>query len=113
MRPPPIGGAVMPGSTPAGGQITPFDCESLSLNALPVVSFERGVLLSGGHVFSAGGWMGDGAAPGRSDCARAAGADAAAMDEAAITAATIAIYMVGFLFRMRCSRRSGLSLTRR
>jgi hypothetical protein len=26
--PPPTGGAAIPGSTPAGGQMMPFDCES-------------------------------------------------------------------------------------
>jgi hypothetical protein len=36
----------MPGSIPAGGQITPFDWESWSLEALlPVVSFEERPLL--------------------------------------------------------------------
>ena len=36
---PPIGGTEMPGSMPAGGQITPLDCDNSSLKlALPVVS---------------------------------------------------------------------------
>src|ERR1700745_812126 len=52
VRPPPTGGMEIPGSTPAGGQITPLDCESWSLKGrLPLVSFERGAPLpiSGGH----------------------------------------------------------------
>jgi hypothetical protein len=37
--PPPTGGAAIPGSIPAGGQMMPFDCDSWSLSgALPVVS---------------------------------------------------------------------------
>jgi hypothetical protein len=37
--PPPTGGAAIPGSTPAGGQMIPFDCDSWSLSeAPPVVS---------------------------------------------------------------------------
>jgi hypothetical protein len=41
--PPATGGLAMPGSTPAGGQITPLDCDSSWLRfALPVVSLERG-----------------------------------------------------------------------
>jgi hypothetical protein len=39
ITPPPVGGAAMPGSIPAGGQITPFERDSASLRlALPVVS---------------------------------------------------------------------------
>jgi hypothetical protein len=39
ITPPPTAGAEMPGSTPAGGQITPFERDSWSLRlALPVVS---------------------------------------------------------------------------
>jgi len=52
--PPPLGGTEMPGSTPAGGQITPLDWESWSLNVrLPVVSFEAPLflLVLGGHEF--------------------------------------------------------------
>jgi hypothetical protein len=65
----------MPGSTPAGGHITPFDSESCSLKLrLPVVSGDRGVVLptSGEHSLRAGGET-DGGAAGRSDCARAVG----------------------------------------
>jgi hypothetical protein len=54
VRPPPTGGTEMPGSTPAGGHITPFDSESCSLKLrLPVVSGDRGVVLpiSGEHSF--------------------------------------------------------------
>jgi hypothetical protein len=39
VMPPPTGGAEMPGSIPAGGQITPFERDNSSLRlALPVVS---------------------------------------------------------------------------
>jgi hypothetical protein len=75
VRPPPTGGTEMPGSTPAGGHITPFDSESCSLKLrLPVVSGDRGVVLpaSAEHSFRAGGET-DGGAAGRSDCARAVG----------------------------------------
>jgi hypothetical protein len=74
IRPPPIGATEIPGSTPAGGHITPFDSESRSLKLrLPVVSGDRGVVLatSGEHSLRAGGET-DGGAAGRSDCARAA-----------------------------------------
>jgi hypothetical protein len=37
--PPPTGAAAIPGSIPAGGQMTPFDCDSWSLSVtLPVDS---------------------------------------------------------------------------
>jgi hypothetical protein len=51
--PPPLGGTEMPGSIPAGGQITPLDWESWSLNVrLPVVSFKAALLPTlGGHGF--------------------------------------------------------------
>jgi hypothetical protein len=43
VTPPPTGGAEMPGSIPAGGQITPFERDNSSLKlALPVVSPGRG-----------------------------------------------------------------------
>ena len=46
VRPPPTGGTAIPGSTPAGGHITPLDSESCSLSGrFPVVSFERGATL--------------------------------------------------------------------
>jgi cytochrome c1 len=45
VTPPPTGGAAMPGSTPAGGQMMPFDCDSRSLRvALPVVSPKVGAV---------------------------------------------------------------------
>src|SRR5580704_8537760 len=75
VRPPPTGGTEIPGSTPAGGQITPLDCESWSLKGrLPVVSFERGAPLpiSGGHSFCFDGEDG-GAVSERLDCACANG----------------------------------------
>jgi hypothetical protein len=44
------GFSTIPGSTPFGGQITPFDSESRSLSgARPVVSPERGGCTSGGQ----------------------------------------------------------------
>ena len=46
VRPPPTGGTAIPGSTPAGGHITPLDSESCSLSGrFPVVSLERGATL--------------------------------------------------------------------
>jgi hypothetical protein len=79
--PPPIGGTEMPGSMPAGGQITPLDWESCSLNGrLPVVSFEEGALLPtpGGHALAFGNGERVGGAPGRS-CACAIVLDHTAM----------------------------------
>ena len=46
VRPPPTGGTAIPGSTPAGGHITPLDSESCSLSGrFSVVSLERGATL--------------------------------------------------------------------
>ena len=59
--PPPCGGTAIPGSTPAGGQMMPFDAESRSLRSLlPVVSFgvELDVPNPGGHCRSAGAFGG-------------------------------------------------------
>src|SRR5262249_14139885 len=67
--PPPVGGTEMPGSMPAGGQITPLDWESCSPNGrLPVVSFAEGALLPtpGGHALPFGDGERVGGVPGRS-----------------------------------------------
>jgi hypothetical protein len=59
--PPPRGGTEMPGSTPAGGHMMPFDSESCWLRLpLPVVSFGVKVPVPspGGHCRSAGAFGG-------------------------------------------------------
>jgi hypothetical protein len=71
VTPPPIGGTEMPGSTPAGGQITPLDRDSSSLKlALPVVSpgvdKPKPPVLAWQSRFGAGESNGG---AGRSDCA--------------------------------------------
>jgi hypothetical protein len=99
IRPPPTGGTEMPGSTPAGGHITPFDSESCSLKLrLPVVSDDRGVVLpaSGEHSLRAGGETNGGAA-GRSDCARAV--DIASIK---IAASLLASFSIGMIFLRHC-----------
>jgi hypothetical protein len=52
-RPPPGGGTCICGSTPVGGQMTPFDCASLSLRGselFPSPTVGDSPLTSGGHV---------------------------------------------------------------
>src|SRR5580700_194462 len=71
VRPPPTGGTEIPGSTPAGGQITPLVSDTWSLKGrLPVVSFERGapLAISAGHSFCFDSEDG-GAVSERLDCA--------------------------------------------
>jgi hypothetical protein len=82
---PPIGGTEMPGSMPAGGQITPLDCDNSSLKlALPVVSpgvdKTKPPVLAWQPRFGAGESNGG---AGRSDCA------CASVTAAIIVSATI------------------------
>jgi len=91
--PPPTGGTEMPGSTPAGGQITPLDFESCSpREALPVVSFEGadGASRPGAQLLRVDGER-DGAV-GRSVCASAAGIASTEVDT--MTAATVKFRML-------------------
>jgi hypothetical protein len=71
VTPPPTGGADMPGSIPAGGQITPFERDSWSLKlGLPVVSpGVAGAMTPRWH--SAAGGMGIKGRAGVCDCAEA------------------------------------------
>jgi hypothetical protein len=85
VTPPPIGGTEMPGSMPAGGQITPFDRDNSSLKlALPVVSpgvdKTKPPVLAWQPKFGAGESNGG---AGRSDCA------CASVTAAIIVSATI------------------------
>jgi len=91
--PPPTGGTEMPGSTPAGGQITPLDFESCSLRELlPVVSLEgAGDASRPGEQSPRVDGERDGAV-GRSVCASAA--ETASTEADMMTAATVEFRML-------------------